>query len=184
MKIVLVFVMVMLAAGCQSGPDTRLHATEPGTQQRSGAIQVDLRTDEAVYRRGEPIQISVSASQRSRLEIWSEDATGRRTPVWPRAGQGAAVISAGHTLRLPATGADWRLLAAEPVGVNTLVAIAKSAPSMVSVPFEQTPPYFEMGTGGWKGERGLAVTSADKPPAVSSAARRPQGEARWLYEVK
>ena len=198
MKPILAVLFVSLAwlSSCTLSENSRLQATRPGTQQRSGAILLDLRTDKPTYKVGEPIIITLTASQRSTVEVWSEDARGKRTAVWPRAGhKKSAHLSAGQTLQLPPRGADWQILAAEPRGVNTLVAIAKGAPAATghtggghssSSANSGQPVFFQIPSGGgWKSDRGLTIESPESGPAgTGTGSRGASGEARWLYRVK
>jgi len=180
MKPSLIFVFLITLASCAHRDGSHLHATSPGTQQRSGDIQLDLRTDKSVYRRGQPIQITLITSQTSRVEVHSLDSKGHRTPIWPQSSQSTVTLAAGSKLSLPPANADWKLTAAEPLGINTLVATAKPVQTRPSTsPTAATAPFFQLGSGGWKGMKVEPKTSQSEQAGTAKG-----GEARWLYQVK
>jgi len=182
--------LALVLSACAHRDGTRLEATAPGTQQRSGGIVLDLRTDQTRYRAGDPIRVTLTTSQPARIEICNLDAKGQRTPIWPRPGTSPAPLSPSETLTLPPQGADWQLTASAPHGVNTLVAQATSLPkptrprptsSTTTAPAR--PEFFQMHTGGWKG---MSVQPTASPASSPSAptGKRTTGEARWLYQVQ
>ncbi len=179
--------IVLVVSSCAHRDGTRLESRAPGTQQRSGDIVLDLRTDQARYRVGDAVRVTATTDQRASLTIYSLDSTGRKTPVWPRAGMKPPPLNAGETLTLPPKGADWQILAGEPLGVNTLVAEAVSSPRPVPArpngasSSPSGPEFFQMHTGGWKG---LAVEPSTQAGSSTTSSKRGRGEARWLYEVK
>jgi len=181
--------IAFVVSACAHRDGTLLESRTPGTQQRSGEIVLDLRTDKARYRSGDAIQVTLTTNQRANLEIYNLDEQGKRTVIWPRTGTKPVSIGEGESLTLPPQGADWKITAGEPLGVNTLVATAISIPKPTrprptasSGPNPQ-PEFFQMHTGGWKGisVEPTAPTAGSTP---STPSKRATGEARWLYEVK
>ncbi len=170
------FLGLLFLSSCAHHDGSQLHSTAPGTQMRSGDIQLDLRTDKPRYKVGEPVRITLTASRRCTVEVWSQDANGKRTAIWPRPGTKGAVLSAGQTSTLPPKGADWQLTASKPLGTNMLVAKAKAAP--FPAPASPSINFFQIHTGGW---RGMQVTPAEL--ATTAGNQDSTGEARWLYEV-
>ena len=120
---------LLLLGACSHHDGSRWVVSSPGSQLRSGAIGLDLRTDKPSYRLGEPIQVRLTSDRVARVQIDCLDAKGQRTPVWPRAGTPERLLRPGETLVLPPPGADWRIKASEPLGVNSLVAEARSEAS-------------------------------------------------------
>ncbi|MCB1210203.1 MAG: DUF4384 domain-containing protein [Verrucomicrobiales bacterium] len=182
MKRLLPSILLIALASCAHRDGSHLHATAPGTQLRSGDIGLDLRTDKPRYKLGEPIRLTLTANRTCRVEIWNLDAKGNRMPLWPRPGTKPTTLQVGTTLTLPPSGADWVIRAAEPLGVNTLVAqaTANTAIQRPTRPQGSASHFFQLHTGGWKGmEVAPAAPSVAEP---LSAPRR--GEVRWLYEVQ
>ncbi len=180
MKPILILVVAFTLTSCAHHDGSHLHSATPGTQQRSGDIQLDLRTDKPVYRKAESIQITLTTSQTSKVEVYSLDAKGKRTPLWPRPGSAPTFLSPRQTLNLPPANADWKLTAAEPLGTNTLIAKATSAPRPPQTQ-SSSPEFFQMHTGGWKG---MTVEPKTKPAPEHAPQQKRSGEVRWLYEVR
>jgi len=176
MKTLPFLLSLLFLNSCAHHDGSHLHSTAPGTQMRSGEIHLDLRTDKPRYKVGEPVRVTLTASSRCTVELWSQDAEGKRTAIWPRPGTKAYVLSASENLTLPPKGAGWQLTAAKPLGTNTLVAQAKASPS--SAPASSTTNFFQLHTGGWKG---IEVTPASE--GATTGGKDGKGEARWLYEV-
>jgi hypothetical protein len=181
--------IALVVSSCAHRDGTVLESRTPGTQQRSGEIVLDLRTDKARYRAGEPIHVTLTSNQRAHLEIYNLDAQGKRTVIWPRAGTKPISVGARESLTLPPPGADWKITAGEPLGVNTLVATAKAIPKPTrprptsSGSQNPQPEFFQMHTGGWKG-MSVEPTAPAVGSTPSTPSKRATGEARWLYEVK
>lgn len=169
---------LLLLAACSHRDGSQLATATPGSQLRSGVIALDLRTDKPSYRLGDPMQIRLTSDRPATIQVYNLDANGRRTPLWPRAGTKARVLRPGQTLVLPPAGADWRITASEPLGVNTLVAAAEAAasPAQPAASTPARPEFFQMHTGGWKGLQ-IEPESATVPNGSA------EGEVRWLYRV-
>lgn len=189
MRPLFLLLLGLVVSACAHRDGTLLESRTPGTQQRSGDIVLDLRTDKARYRRGDHIQVTLTTNQRADLEIYNLDEQGKRTVIWPREGTKSVSIGEGESLILPPQGADWKITAGEPLGVNTLVATAISIPKPTrprpttsSGPNPQ-PEFFQMHSGGWKG-MSVEPTAPAVGSTTSTPSKRVTGEVRWLYEVK
>lgn len=179
MKTLTLFLGILFLVSCAHRNGSKLHATAPGTQLRSGNLALDLRTDKAKYKAGEPIKITLTSGQSAKVEIYSLDAKGHRTAVWPRPGSASASVKANIPLQLPPEKGEWKITAAAPLGVNTLVATATAIPPATAAASATRPEFFQIHTDGWKGmtvEANQSVTAPTNP--------RSKGEVRWLYEVR
>lgn len=174
------FLLVLLSVvSCAHRNGSQLHSTAPGTQQRSGTLALDLRTDKTKYKAGEPIKISLTSSESAKVEIYSLDAEGHRTAVWPRPGSASASVKANVPLQLPPEKGEWKITAAAPLGVNTLVATATAIPPATAAASATRPEFFQIHTDGWKG----MTVQSNQSVTVPTNTRR-KGEVRWLYEVR
>jgi hypothetical protein len=178
MKTLLLLSLLSLVS-CAQRNGSQLHATAPGTQQRSGTLALDLRTDKTKYKAGEPIKITLTSSQPAKVEIYSLDAQGHRTAVWPRPGAAAVPVRANVPLLLPPEQGGWNITAAAPLGVNTLVATATAISPAAPTANPARPEFFQIHNDGWKG---MSVKPTQDRPEPTNT--RSKGEVRWLYEVQ
>lgn len=178
MKPIIVLASCVLLFSCTSTPHA-LQTSAPGTFMRHGEIVLDLKTDKPSYREGDPVVITLSTSRRASVRIFNEDAEGLRTQLWPNVhSSSSGIVEAGKPLVIPAKGSAFLLKAATPYGINTLVAVASSAPFRPSL----SPDDFfvdKVGTGSF-GIKGMAWT----PASTTGDSKSLTGEARFLYEVK
>ncbi|MBK8091912.1 MAG: hypothetical protein IPK32_07995 [Verrucomicrobiaceae bacterium] len=80
----LLLLSLLTLSSCAHRDGSQLQSALPGTQMRSGDIQLDLRTDKPRYRAGEKVSITLKSDQRCRVKLYSLDAQGQRTEIWPR----------------------------------------------------------------------------------------------------
>jgi hypothetical protein len=179
MKIFTFFIPLLLLVSCaipQSGNQSSL---SPGAFLRHGDIVLDLKANKAIYQHGEPITISLKSSRRATVRIFNEDATGARTQVWPNTYSGKSdVIESESLLVIPTKGSGFALKAGAPYGINTIIAVASSAPFRAAISSNNF--FVNHSTSTDFARKGISWS----PIAVTGNATAQTGEARFLYEVK
>jgi hypothetical protein len=108
----------------------------PGPSRAAG-LAVELWTDrgnDAVYKPGDRMVVSVRSSTDAHVLVYEIDAEGAVNVLFPDAG-GAGFVQAKQTYEMPPKDADVELVVREPVGQCYIVAIASLAP------FENLPWY-------------------------------------------
>ena len=126
MKSIIVLASCLLLFSCASTPPA-LQSSAPGTFMRHGKILIDLKTDKSSYREGEEIRLKLWVSQTANVRIFNENVSGVRKLIWPNhLSGGDGIVSSGKTISIPGSRSSYRLEAAHPLGVNTLIAIAST----------------------------------------------------------
>lgn len=104
---------------------------------RAGGFAVELWTDrgnDAVYKPGDLMQVSVRSTDDAHMLVYEIDAEGAVNVLFPDGGA-AGFVQANHTYQMPPKDADVELVVREPVGQCYIVAIASLKP------FENLPWY-------------------------------------------
>lgn len=100
----------------------------PGSFQRTGEIALGLSTDKLIYKDGDPIRITVSTSDTCHLRVFTLDADGKLSQLWPNKVSSDRVLKAAETIILGSPANGFILKARKPYGREMIWSIASTEP--------------------------------------------------------
>ena len=100
----------------------------PGSSQQTGDIGLSLSTSRSTYNDGDPILITVKPAEACHLRVFTQDAEGKLSQLWPNKVSPDRVVKTGETLELGSAKNGFILRAREPYGRELIWAIASTEP--------------------------------------------------------
>jgi|GEM_PF-3795024 len=106
-------------------PAPELTFTPEGVAQE-GAIKLDLKLNQRVFKDGEKLVIEATAEEDSHIRLYYMNAKGEVTQLFPNEHHKDNFLPKGRTVRIPGTASGFDLVMGAPYGVEALKLVASN----------------------------------------------------------